>query len=265
MIEVMREFFSNVSLYFRAFASIIVSLPLILRIVYIWGQLMRDKQYREAMKTMKEIAEHNKNLLPIFLILIMVTACSCTPLKYEADIGFLNSAQANSMEYLVKIGNKTCKDVDGIVGLCAKRIASNEDAVFNLEKRPYGYRLNVECSKAIDFKLSIDVLKETNFSFKIPSANYGEEKSFTCIGEVFPDDREQSVSASFSVRFIIFDAQYRSREEIYYDKKLLVLGKNAKYINVDGKEYEKAPAIKIKKFTTAYSESEMMRFNYAGY
>lgn len=199
------------------------------------------------------------------LYFIVFIASSCQQLKYEADLGFLNSAQANSMEYLAVINGKVCKDIDGMVGLCAKRISSNEDLNFSFEARPYAYRLDVRCSATIDFDFSVDVQKDKSYSFKIQSSKYGNERSFTCIGEIFPEDRDQQVSATFSIRVVIKDALYRGREEIYQEGSVVVLGKNAKYAKVDGKEFSKSPIVKLKKFAQAYSESERMRFNYAGY
>lgn len=201
----------------------------------------------------------------IFSLLISFMIASCKQLPYEADLGFLNSAQANSMEYLAKINGKHCKDLDGLIGLCAKRINSDEDLVFEFDPRPYSYRLNVRCSQAIDVDFSVDVMKDKTYNFKIISSKYGQERSFTCIGEVFPDDRDQQVSATFQVRVIIRDAAYLPREEIYQEGDYVILGKNAKYATVDKKQYEKSPTVKLKRFAQAYSESERMRFNYAGY
>lgn len=202
----------------------------------------------------------------VILILSLLSLVACSPLEYKDDIGFLNSAQANSMEYLAKINGKVCKDVDGQVGLCAKRISNAENAIFTFDARPYSYRLNVKCTKELNFELSVDVLENKAFTFTIPKGNYSELLSFTCIGEVFPEDRDGQVSASFQVRFIVYDSQYRMREQIYFEGSNIVLGQHAKYALVDGKAHSKKTYLKLKKKPVmAYSESKMMRFNYYGY
>lgn len=207
-----------------------------------------------------------KTNVAFLLFFILLTACSCQPLKYKADLGFLNSAQANSPEYLVKINGKFCKDLDGEMGLCAKRIKSNEKISFILDKRAYSYRLNVSCSSLVNFKLSVDVLENANFEFSIEPEAFQEAKSFTCIGEVFPQDRSESVSAFWHSRFIVVDKLYQGREEIYSQDGALILGSNAKYtlLNED-KIIKKKTAIKADGISKAYSESETMRFNYYGY
>lgn len=202
----------------------------------------------------------------LFLILcISLTACSC--IKYESDIGFLNSAQANSMEYLVKVGDSVCRDVDGLVGLCAKRVKSNRPLKFKHESRPYGYRFHFRCSSSINSDFSVDVDSDQAFNWEIKPNKFEGVKSFTCVGEVFPEDRDQEVSAAWHVRIIVIDGDYLPRESIYESvksgKKLLILGKHAKYGVINGKSYKKKPTIKIKKpIKFAYSESERCRFNY---
>lgn len=187
-------------------------------------------------------------------------------MKYSSDFGFLNSAQANSPEYLVKINGKFCKDIDGEIGLCAKRVKSNEKISFILDKRPYSYRLNVECSSAVNFKLNVDVLENSAFEFSIDPSQFSESKSFTCIGEVFPQDRKEEVSAFWHSRFIVFDKNYQAREMIYSFDGALILGQNAKYSLLNEEKQVKHKAtVKANGIFKAYSESDAMRFNYHGY
>jgi hypothetical protein len=207
---------------------------------------------------------HMKTFLP--LILILVTACSCKPIKYTSDFGFLPSAQANSPEFLVKINGKYCKDMDGRIGLCAKRVRSNEKIILVLDARPYSYRLNVNCSSLVDFNLSVDVAQNAAFSFEIHPDSFQEVKSFTCIGEVFPQDRPQEVSAFWHSRFVVFDKEYQERESIYSDGEHLVLGQNARFSLLnEEKAVSKKTRVKAAGINKAYSESETMRFNYWGY
>lgn len=202
----------------------------------------------------------------VFLFAILI-AISCQHLlPYKPDTGFLNSAQANSPEYLVRINGVYCKDMDGSIGLCAKRVRSDEKISFHLDSRPYAYRLNVTCSSNVGFNLSIDILQNASFDFDIDAGKFSNSKSFTCVGEVFPQDREESVSAFWHARFVVYDKDYQAREAIYSDGKNVILGQYAKYsvINDDIK-LKNTSVYKFKDIKRAFSESEMMRFNYYGY
>lgn len=203
-------------------------------------------------------------------IAFLFLLASCNSLKYESDIGFLNSAQANSMEYYTLVNGSPCKDMDGKIGLCAKRVNSNQELKFSMDAKPYSYRFNLTCSSAIDSDFSIDIEKEKPFSFLIKPEKFSSVKSFTCIGEVFPHDRNQEVSANWSVRVIVVDSEYQERELIYKtkekEKEFLVLGKHALYSNLNGKIYKKKTKLELEKPDSfAYSESERMRFNYWGF
>lgn len=204
--------------------------------------------------------------MKIIPLIIVLSACACKGINYHSDIGFLNSAQANSPEYLVNINGSYCKDMDGGIGLCAKRIKSGSDISFKLDPRPYSYRLNVTCTSTVNFRLTVDVDKDQRFSFKIPPEAYRDLLSFTCIGEVFPSDREESISAFWHSRFVVIDQAYQAREQIYPSGEYLVLGQNAKYslINEEIQLKNKA-TYKIQNPKRAYSESQLMRFNYWGY
>lgn len=204
-------------------------------------------------------------IISLFFV-VMISACACKGINYRPDVGFLNSAQANSPEYLVKINGSFCKDMDGSIGLCAKRIKSESDISFKLDPRPYSYRLNVNCTSTVNFHLSVDVEKDLSYSFKIPASAYDGLLSFTCVGEVFPSDREESVSAFWHTRFVVIDKNYQEREQIYQRDEYLILGQNAKHslINEEIQVKNKA-AFKVKNPVKAYSESQLMRFNYWGY
>lgn len=209
-----------------------------------------------------------KKIIPLLTILLV--SCACKDIKYESDLGFMNSAQANSMEYMVKINSKVCKDLDGKVGLCATRVKTNEPLRFEMDAREYGYRFNLTCTSSIDSDFSIDIEKEKPFAFSIHHDKFSSVKSFTCIGEVFPHDRNQEVSANFSVRAIVTDSLYLEREIIYKtkqeEKSFLVLGKHARYVHLNDSFYKKKTKLELEdQNSKAYSESERMRFNYWGY
>lgn len=203
-----------------------------------------------------------------FLIIcsMLITACACKDIKYKPDIGFIPSAQANSPEFLVKINGSVCKDMDNQVGLCSKRISSDKALSFKMDVRPYAYRLNVECSAVINFSLSRDIPSGQSAEFSIEPSQFSEAKSFTCIGEIFPQDREEEVSAFWHARFLVFDKNYQGREEIYPLGADLILGQNAKYTLLNEQKFlTKKVKTDLKGVQKAYSESESMRFNYYGY
>ena len=92
-------------------------------------------------------------------------------------------------------------------------------------------------------------------------------RSFSCTGEIFPGDRDNSISAKFHIRFFVVDSQYQERSQVYLKnvkkKDYLVFGKNARYVTVGKKTYSKKTALRIRdRPGFAYSESESMRFNF---
>lgn len=198
----------------------------------------------------------------------MIVGCACNPIKYEADLGFLNSAQANSFEYFVRINGTPCKDMDNKIGLCAKRVESNQSLKFEIDSKPYSYTLSVRCTKELNSDFSVNVAKEVPYSFTIKPESFATVKSFTCIGEVFPEDRDQEISANFQVRAIVVDSNYVEREIVTTTKvkkdTYLIFGKHSRYVFLNGKFYNKQPMIKIdpNAVNIGYSESERMRFNY---
>lgn len=197
------------------------------------------------------------------ILLLTLLLSGCNSLKYESDIGFLNSAQANSMEYYAKINGTPCRDMDGIVGLCTKRLASNQELKIEMDARDYAYRFNLQCTSTLGVDFSQDVLAGKAFSFAISPEKFRDVRSFTCIGEVFPQDRDQEVSANWSVRVVVYDSQYQPREIVYVYENHLIFGKHARYITADGKRYSKKTSLKgADQIRFAYSESERMRFNY---
>ena len=205
--------------------------------------------------------------LILLLTIFLLTACSCQPIKYSSDVGFLNSAQANSMEFLVRLNGSPCMDMDGKVGLCARRIANNESLIFTQGKRPYGYRIYLKCSNSVGVDESFDILPNAPFKYEIKPEKLEGVKSFTCIGEIFPFDRDQEISALWSARIIVLDNKYTKRETIYKIKKrkkdYLVMGKHAKYVFLNGDWKNKKTTVRVKgNKNLAYSESERMRFNY---
>ena len=215
--------------------------------------------------------ETQKLILILTLLSVPLLGARCSSIEYENDIGFLNSAQANSMEFFVTVDSVSCKDVDGAIGACTKRVASDHDPVLRHIAKPYAYTIDVRCTNGL-IGFSMDVAEGASWEFALPHERFVDYRSFTCTGEIFPQDRENALSARWQIRFIVFDTQYKEREMIYLDDEGdLILGKFAKYARVCQddrcKNYHKETTVKVNsdKVITAFSESEVVRFNYYGF
>ena len=200
---------------------------------------------------------------------LLMGTSSCQSIKYQNDSGFLNSAQANSYEYPLKVAGKLCKDLDGVPGACIKQFPSDQPIRFRLDAQEYGYRLAVNCSDSINSDFSVDVEDEKPYEWKIDPHKFANVRQFTCIGEIFPEDRDNSLSAKWHLRALIRDGQYVARERIYYHPEgYLVLGKHSKYAKVchsgSCERHDETTVLKVPKTATAYTESEVMRFNSYG-
>ena len=209
----------------------------------------------------------------IRLLLLMYVFVACTPtLKYIDDKELPVSAQVNSPELPVYINGALCKDTDDIPGLCSKRIKADEDLEITIDPIPYAYRFALGCSDSIKTSVSSDVLVNVQFKTTITKDKYQQAKSFTCIGEIHPKDRPNTVSAKFELRVKVVDPKHQAREkmQLYRDgnKKFLVLGANAFHARVCEQNkctnYDKTTTVPVYDLSTlyAYSESYNMRYNY---
>jgi hypothetical protein len=213
-----------------------------------------------------------KAIIVLFFMLLMLSGCRSGAIKYENDIGFLNSAQANSMEFPIKIKGKVCLDLEGITGLCSTRIDSNQDFTMSIDPQSYSYRYKLTCSREINADQSSDVMANVPMKIIVPKANIVGIKSFICIGEIFPADRPQELSAKWEVRVKVQDVKYQKRESIYETTsgkdKIMVIGRNALYTRVcyaeECRSYTKQTSIKKedKVGLSIYSESYNMRYNF---
>jgi hypothetical protein len=214
--------------------------------------------------------------IALFFSISFLFFCSCVNIPYEDDKGFLNSAQANSFEFLVYANGKVCKDMDDQVGLCSKRIKNNDNLEFKIDPLEYAYRLNVTCTKELNANFTRDYPEKTTIKFSITPAQYQSVKTFVCIGEIFPTDRPDEISFKWQIRVEITDQKYLGREQIFIQKKgkqsYLVLGQNARLskVSYNGKihSYKNDAIVHIPedaKDLKASSESYMGRFNYFGY
>jgi hypothetical protein len=213
---------------------------------------------------------------PLGIIAFVAIFLACTTIPYSDDSGFLVSAQADSPEFPVFINGKICKDTDGIPGLCSKRVKSDEPVTFRMDPRPYSYTLQLACTKDLGVSQSFSVEKGQEFSFVITPDKFSTLRSFICIGEVLPGDRDFPVSAKWETRIKVVDQAYVQRETAYFMTKkkrtFLILGEHAETSMVfdqgEWKEYKKKTAVEIKGDPTkvqAFSESHNMRFNSVGF
>lgn len=213
-----------------------------------------------------------KAIIILIFMMAVLTGCRSGAIKYESDIGFLNSAQANSMEFPIKIKGRVCLDLEGMTGLCSTRMDSNQDFTMTIDPQSYSYRYKLTCSREINADQARDVMADVPMKITIPKANLVGVKSFICIGEIFPADRPQELSAKWEVRVKVQDVKYQEREAIYETtsgkNKVLVVGRNALYTRVcyaeDCRSYTKQTTIKKedKVGLSIYSESYNMRYNY---
>jgi hypothetical protein len=205
------------------------------------------------------------------LISAIALLLACTSLPYQDDTGFLVSAQANSPEMPVYVNGSGCKDVDGLPGLCSKRITSTEDLILTFDPQPFAYSLEVSCSDPIT-PTSATVPANQPFSLTIKAAEIATLKYFICVGGVFPQDRPQPISASWEVRVMVTDGNYKAREEIlpidHNGHHYLVLGQYARDSWVFDRgtwtQYSKKTEVEISDPSSAqaYTSSYNMRFNF---
>lgn len=213
----------------------------------------------------------NINILSIITILIILS--SCTNIKYKSDKGFVLPVTGGSLESIVYIDLRPCKDMDGQLGMCSKRIYHDRNLTISIPPRNYDYNINIMCSRSINFNNNYDVVKNREFKIEIDKNIYSDVSHFTCIGSIAPMDRG-IVSHKFEVRVRIIDSDYIKRNKItQYDKGkniYLILGQYSKYVQVslngEWKFYKEKTVLKVKKKNIhkvkVISESESGRLTY---
>lgn len=207
----------------------------------------------------------------LFLALIFL-GVSCAEVTYRADNGFLNSAQAGAYEYPLLVQGGLCRDMDGEVGACVKRLPDNVALQMTIRSQPYAFRAQLTCSSELGADDSRDVSQGQDLTLEVPAAKYGTLRSFTCRVEVFPKDRPAEISAQAEVRVKLYDHTYVGRESMSVQerdgKSYLYMGDHAKYAKVCVgavcRRYQETTVLEVPRGPSifAYSESERMRFNY---
>jgi hypothetical protein len=155
-----------------------------------------------------------KTALAVLLSALALLACQGTKVTYMDDEAFLSPSAGNSPEESVTVNGRPCLDTDGGPGLYAVRAKSGSDLVVSLSGRPYAYQLDVTCSASVAFQGQYSAPAAQPLSFTIPAAAFSADKSFTCIGELHPQDRPEPVSTKFEFRASVVSSAYVPRESI---------------------------------------------------
>ena len=205
------------------------------------------------------------------LCLVSLLGCTHKEIPYRPDVGFLVSAVADSPEVPVMIDGYNCMDMSGRPGLCSLRLKQHRILKFDFAPRQYAYRIHLTCSKATGFDKSFDVGGEKPLQIEIHYKHYEKLSSFICIGEVFPKDREDKISATFEVRVKVVNNEYVEREEMRIeqdgDEYYLVTGEHALFSRIydqgEWKSYKKQTKVQVYDILAlqGYSESYSFRVN----
>jgi len=190
----------------------------------------------------------------------------CQDLKYKDDKFSMSSAVAGSYEYPIFLQKKLCLDLNHRPGLCALHHKKNQAFKIEVDPRPYSYTFYIKCTNGI-LEKKVDISKQKRLSIEISSDILNNHKGFSCIGEVFPHDRN-SISARFNfiVRLVKNDYMYREDPYLHNEgRKALSMGRYSLYTTVGPKTYKKKTTIPFNADTRAYTESYSMRFNQYGY
>jgi len=201
------------------------------------------------------------------LFLFLLSSCVSGSLDYVDDRGFLPAVRGNSPEYLVMVDGYYCVDVSGKGGMCSTRIRNLKDSIIQIMPQNYAYKIHFLCSKAIDFEFSQDVKKGKEYFITVPHDNFKDVETFVCIGEIFPDDREDKVSSMFEIRYRVIDSSYVEGSLINFKDGEVLLGRHALHSKIyDGKEwksYNKQTVVETKeKNIMAVVETYNMRYSY---
>lgn len=169
------------------------------------------------------------------------------------DSAFLSPSLANSPEETIVVNGHPCIDLEGLPGICSLRAVEGSTIDLTLPGKPYPLQLSISCSEAAKFDKEISVSEGTPTKVSIPVPLLSVTKSFTCIGEVYPQDRSQQISLKFEVRVKIIDKKYEALETPRIikagDTTFVVVGKYALHTFVKDKNvwtyYFKSPIVKV--------------------
>lgn len=200
-----------------------------------------------------------------------MTVASCGGIPYNDDVGAQASAQANSHEVPVRVQGEVCRDLKKKPGACMVQIKSDEAVRVRIDPMDYSYRLLITCTTGMDVPASVSVAANQVYTLTIEPKVFQDFRTFSCIGEISPDDRPQQLSGKWRMSAIVVDASYQKMDGMYVgnqdNKNYLVNGENCRtaWILMDGKwtRYSKTTAVEIKgplEGVRGYCESMAMRY-----
>lgn len=203
-----------------------------------------------------------KQLLLSILSLSLLSGC--VNLDYKSDLGFMPSAFGNSPEYLLKLNGTVCKDTDGFIGFCAKRIKSNQDLVINIIPQQYAYTFQLDCTDTVGSDTSFDVLAGVQLNHVIPAIKYQDQEVFNCTVDILPHYGPEPVAAFAAFRIMVVNKDYISLDSIVQQGRYIVMGRHSYLSNVGGKEYKEKPFVVGDETLPVIVQSYSMRFSYRG-
>lgn len=174
-----------------------------------------------------------RNLISLLIVIICFVGCaSC---EYKPDVA-INNAQAGDPSFPVIIQakniNEICKDSQGKVGLCSFRVYRDSDPGITIKviERPYSYNFKMSCADQLGFPpIDYPVVKDKPYSVTIPNKLFVNiEKTFTCNGELYPNDRE-TASILFRFHISLVKADFQELETPIRIQDVISLGEHALY------------------------------------
>ena len=193
---------------------------------------------------------------------------ACNDLEFERDITFINSAMANSPEFYIKLNNVDCKDVEGMIGFCAKRIRSDQDITISALPQQYDYQFMLDCTDYINSDIAFIVPKGTLLIHKLPHIKYEDVNLFNCTVDILPEDRSEPIAAFARFQVVVVDNQYTSLPVVMRYDDYIILGKYAyKSLVFEGSKLTNLNEVTTYETTSnkAIVESYNMRYTYYGF
>lgn len=206
-----------------------------------------------------------------YLLALLLFIFACGGIKFEKDLGFVPSAVANSPEVYVLINGAPCKDADGLVGFCAKRLKTDQTFSMKVPAHPYDYLASFDCTDSVQSQPEqLTVLAGLEHTFEIPATNYGDARVFNCSLTIRPLDRPEPIASFVRVSVVLLSADYTRLESPTLQQGALVGGKYSYSIaweDQSGKwRYAKtSPVLKAPGLKRAIVESYSARLAYYGF
>jgi len=203
-------------------------------------------------------------------LLLSFSLVSCQNIKYTDDIGFLSSASANSPEFFAYIGDRPCKDMDGLTGMCSKRLKRNQALVIKAPPRSYDWRAYFDCTNSVQGQPEVRVVQRgAEATFTIPPSSYGLERAFSCSLMATPMDRPEPIAAFARVTVSLIDEDYQFLDRPTPQQGGIIFGTHAYYVmyltDAGWKYATETTVLHREKVHKAFVESYVMRGSSYGF